>query len=205
MPSGYTAAMHKLLPAFPILTISLAALALAACGSSSTTSPTGASATGAPTATPTAAPTPTATAAAVGITCPSEATLNAALGFTLTTLRQEPTTGLAAGDTGESCQYTSATVGQVAILDLGTGPVQTNFIALVEAGEQKAATAQGAKYTVTGVPGVGTKADFITFAKAGSPSEDGILAETGSGGIVVTVIPPVSESQLEAFASQLLG
>jgi hypothetical protein len=93
----------------------------------------------------------------------------------------------------------------VAILDLGTGPTRTDFIALVEAGEQKAATAQGAKYTVVGVSGVGTKADFITFSKAGSPSEDGILAETGSGGIVVTVIPPASQSQLEAFATQLLG
>jgi hypothetical protein len=116
-----------------------------------------------------------------------------------------PTTGLPAGDTGESCQYTSPTAKQVAILDLGTGPQRTNFIALVEAGEQKTASEQGAKYTVAGVSGVGSKADFITFSKAGSPSEDGILAETGSGGIVVTVIPPATESQLEAFASQLLG
>jgi hypothetical protein len=196
--------MHKLLPAVPVLTISLAALALAACGSSTTTPPT--STGGSPaTAAPTAAATPTATAGSVSITCPSESTLNSALSLSLTTLNQMPTTGLPTGDTGESCEYTSATARQVAILDLGTGPEQTNFIALVEAGEQKAATAQGAKYTVTGVSGVGSKADFITFSKAGSPSEDGILAETGNGGIVVTVIPPATESQLESFASQLLG
>jgi hypothetical protein len=204
MACGYTDAMQKRFSAIPVLAISLTGLALVACGGSTTAPPASSgAATSAPTTAPTTAPTPTA--GAVSITCPSESTLNSALGLTLTTLNQMPTTGLPAGDTGESCQYTSVTAKQVAILDLGSGPEQTNFIALVEAGEQKAATEQGAKYTVAAVSGVGSKADFITFSKAGTPSEDGILAETGNAGIVVTVIPPASQSQLEAFASQLLG
>jgi hypothetical protein len=85
------------------------------------------------------------------------------------------------------------------------GPVKVDFFTSVEAGEQAAATKQGVKYAVTPVSGVGDKADYITFSKGGGTTEDGILAQSSNAGVIITVVPAVSESQLEAFASQLLG
>lgn len=187
---SYTCAMLKTVSAIPVLVVSFAGLALAACGSTSTGSSSPAS-TGTPV--PTAARTAAPTAAAVSLTCPTAAVLNAALGVDVSTPRQAPTTGNAPGDSGVSCQYTSSDFKDVVILVVGSGPVKEDFFTTVEAGEQKAATEQGVKYSVTGVSGVGDKADYITFAKGGSRTEDGILAQSSNAGIVLTVVPAVSE------------
>jgi hypothetical protein len=192
--------MQKRFSAFPILAISLVGLALVACGGSTTT-PSGSS--GPATSTPTAAP--TATAGPVSLTCPAAAVLNGALGLTVSTPKQEPTTGNAPGDTGVSCQYTSTDFKDVVILALGTGPVKVDFFTPVEAAQRKAAANQGVTYNVTAVSGVGDKADYITFSKGGGTTEDGIIVESGTSGVIMTVVPAVSESRLEAFASQLLG
>lgn len=192
--------MQKRFSAFPVLAISLAGLALVACGGSTTT-PSGS--TGPATSTPTAAP--TATAGPVSVTCPTAAALNGALGLPVSAAKQQPTTGNPPGDSWVSCQYTSTDFRDVVILVLGTGPVKVDFFASVEAGQRKAATQQGVTYNVTAVSGVGDKADYVTFAKGGGATEDGILAESANSGVIVTVVPAVSESRLEAFASQLLG
>ena len=192
--------MQKHFSAFPVLAISLAGLALVACGSS-TTSPSGSS--GPATSTPTAAP--TATAGPVSLTCPTADVINGGLGLTVTAPKQEPTTGNPAGDAGVSCRYTSTDFKDVVILALGSGPVKVDFFTPVETAQRKAATDQGVTYNVTAVSGVGDKADYITLSKGGSTTEDGIIAESGNAGVIMTVVPAVSESQLEAFASQLLG
>jgi hypothetical protein len=192
--------MRRRFSALTVLVISLAGLALVACGGSTAT-PSGSSAPA--TSTPTAAP--TATAGPVSVTCPTADVLNGALGLTVGAPKQQPTTGNAPGDSGVSCQYTSTDFRDVAILVVGTGPVKVDFFTSVEAGQRKAATQQGVTYNVTAVSGVGDKADYVTFAKGGSTTEDGILAESGNSGAILTVVPAVSESRLESFASQLLG
>jgi hypothetical protein len=198
----YTCAMQKTVSAVPVLLITFAGLALAACGSASTGASSPA-ATGAPsTAIPTAAPT---TAAAVNLTCPSAAAVQSGLGITVGPATSTPAKDLPTGDTGITCVYTSASFKSDVIVDFGTGPVSEPFISLVEAGEKKAAQAQGDTFTETNVSGVGSQAVIVTITKAGQPSEDGILAVSGQSGLVVTVLPPASNSQLESFASQLLG
>lgn len=198
--------MQKTVSAVPALLLAFAGLALAACGSSSTgtSSPaaTGVPSTAIPTAAPTAAPT---TAAAVNLTCPGAATVQSGLGIAVGAPTSEAAKDLPAGDTGIACIYTSVSLKSDVIIDFGTGPVSVPFISLVEAGEKKAAQAQGATFTATSVSGVGSQAVILTVAKAGQPSEDGILAVSGQSGLVVTVLPPAGDSQLESFASQLLG
>jgi hypothetical protein len=77
---------------------------------------------------------------------------------------------------------------------------------MVEAGEQQAAQAQGSTFTATDTSGVGSQAAIVTVsAAASSPAENGILAVSGNTGLVITVLPPLSQSQLQSFASQLLG
>jgi hypothetical protein len=196
--------MHKSLSALPVLLISFAGLGVAACGSTSTgtSSPAG---TGSP-STPTAAPTATPTAAAVNVTtCPTASTVNSALGFTVAAPTQAAARDLPTGDTGITCTYFDFAAKQVVIVDFGSGPVATPFISLVEAGEKKAAAATGATFATTSVSGVGSQAVIVTVSKAGTPTEDGILAVSGNSGLVLTVEPSASQSQLESFASQLLG
>jgi hypothetical protein len=94
---------------------------------------------------------------------------------------------------------------QVVAIDIASGPVVTSFISLVETGEQKSALAQGDTFAATNASGVGSQAAIVTLSMAGSPTENGILAVSGSTGLAVTVLPPASQSQLESFASQLLG
>jgi hypothetical protein len=195
--------MQKRLSAIPVLAISLTGLALVACGGSSTPPVSSGPATSAPTSAPTTAP--TATAGPVSVTCPTAAVLNAALGLTVGAPKQTPTTGNPSGDSGVSCEYMSADFRSVVILVLGTGPVREDFFTPTEAGERAAAAKQGVTYSVTAVSGVGDKADYVTFSRGGSPTEDGLLAESSNSGIIITVVPAVSESQLEAFISQLLG
>ncbi len=154
---------------------------------------------------PTAAPTPTPTAATISLTCPSAATVQSGLGITVGPATSNPAKDLPAGDTGITCIYTSASFKSDVIVDFGTGPVSEPFISLVEAGEKKAAQAQGDTFTETNVSGVGSQAVIVSIMKAGQPSEDGILAVSGQSGLVVTVLPPASNSQLESFASTLLG
>ncbi len=195
--------MQKLLQAPPVVLVSFAAIALAACGGSTTGTGTSGPATSAPTTAPTTAP--AATAGPVSLTCPTAAVLNAGLGLTVSAPKQTPTTGNPAGDSGVSCEYTSTDFKDVVILVLGTGPVREDFFTPTEAGERAAAAKQGLTYSATAVSGVGDKADYVSFSKAGGATEDGILAQSSSSGIIITVVPAVSESQLEAFASQLLG
>jgi hypothetical protein len=197
----YTCAMLKTVSAAPLLVIALAGLGLVACGSTSTPAATGAPSTAAPTAAPTATP----TAAAVTLSCPSAATVNSALGLAVTAPTSTAAKDLPTGDTGITCVYTSASFKSDVIIDFGTGPVSEPFIAKVEAGEKAAAQKEGAKFTNMDVSGVGSQAVIVTLNKAGEPPEDGILAVSGQSGLVVTVIPAASDSQLEAFASQLLG
>jgi hypothetical protein len=197
--------MQKTVPAIPVLLISFAGLALAACGSTATGTSSPASTSAPTTAAPTAAPTPTPTAATISLTCPSAATVQSGLGITVGPATSTPAKDLPTGDTGITCIYTSASFKSDVIVDFGTGPVSEPFISLVEAGEKKAAQAQGDTFTETNVSGVGSQAVIVSISKAGQPSEDGILAVSGQSGLVVTVLPPASNSQLESFASTLLG
>lgn len=194
--------MQRRFSALAALASSLVGLALVACGGSTTT-PSASS--GPVTAAPTPTPAPTATAGPVSLTCPTAAVINAGLGLTVGAPIQAPTTGNAPGDSGVSCRYTSSDFRDEIILVLGTGPVRQDFFTPTEAGERSAAAKQGQTYTVTAVSGVGDKADYVTFSKGGSPTEDGILAQSSSSGMIITVVPAVSELKLEAFASQLLG
>jgi hypothetical protein len=197
----YTCAMQKSASAVPVFVISLAGLALAACGSASpsTSSPASSSAPA------TTAPTPTPTAAAVSIACPAASTVNAGLGVTVGAPNTIPATSLPAGDTGVTCEYISIAAKSVVIITLGTGPVSEPFIPLIETAEKKAAATQGETFTDTSVSGVGDQAVILSVTKTGVPKEDGILAVKGQTGLVVTVVPSASQSQLESFASQLLG
>ena len=193
--------MHKRLSAIPVLATSLTGLALVACGATTTPPVSSGPATAAPTTTPA----PTATAGPVSLTCPTAAAINAGLGLTVGAPIQAPTTGNAPGDSGVSCRYMSTDFKDVIILVVGTGPVRQDFFTPTEAGERSAAAKQGETYTVTAVSSVGNKADYVTFSKGGGLTEDGILAQSSNSGMIITVVPAVSESQLEAFASQLLG
>jgi hypothetical protein len=192
-----------------VVPVALAAT-LVACGSSSSTAtatgvPSTAIPTAAPTAIPTAAPTATPSAAPVNLTCPSAGTVTSGLGLTMAAPTSEAVTDLPLGDTGIVCTYSATTAGQVVVIDLATGTVLTTFISVVEAGEQKSAVAQGYTFAATNASGVGSQAVIITLSKAGSPTENGILAVSGNTGLSVDVIPPASQSQLQSFASQLLG
>ena len=193
--------MQRRFWAISVLAISLTGLALVGCGGS-TTSGSG-PATSAPTSVPTTAA--TATPGPVSLTCPTAAVLDSGLGLTVGAPKQTPTTGNAPGDSGVSCEYLSADFKSVVILVLGTGPVRQDFFTPTETGERAAAAKQGLTYTVTPVSGVGDKADYVTFVRGGNPTEDGLLAESSNSGIIITVVPAVSESQLQAFVSQLLG
>jgi hypothetical protein len=185
------------------------AATLVACGSSpstSTTSSTGAPSTAIPTAAPTsAAPTAAPASALDSLTCPDTDTISADLGLTVAAPTSQPAEDLPAGSSGIVCTYTDSAKPQVVVIDVATGPVTTSFISLVEAGEQKAAQAQGTTFTATDTSGVGSQAAIVTLSAAGSPTENGILAVSGNTGLAITVLPPLSQSQLQSFASQLLG
>lgn len=174
---------------------------LAACGSASTGSSSPAS-TSAPA---TAASTATPTAAAVNLTCPSAATVQSGLGISVGAPASTAAKDLPAGDTGITCIYTASSAVSDVVIDFGTGPVSVPFISLVEAGEKKAAQAQGDTFTETNVSGVGSQAVILSITKAGQPGENGILAVSGPTGLVITALPPASDSRLESFASTLLG
>lgn len=179
---------------------------LVACGSSTSTA-TSATASAGATATPSAAPTATPTAALTSLTCPDEGTVNAAFGLTVAARSSVPADDLPAGNSGIVCTYSDSAVASPAVVvDLATGPaIATGFITMVEAGEQQAAQAQGSTYSATDVSGVGDQAAFVTESAAGSPTENGIIAVSGTTGVVLTGMPPLSQSQLQSFASQLLG
>jgi hypothetical protein len=186
------------------------AATLVACGSSPAASNSSAShssgTSASATAIPTAAPTATPTTALSSLTCPTESTINADLGLTLAAPTSQPAADLPAGSSGIVCTYTDSTAQQVVVLDIATGAITTSFVSMVEAGEQKAAEAQGSTFTATATSGVGSQAAFVAVsAAANSPAENGILAVSGNTGLVVTVLPPLSQSQLQSFASQLLG
>jgi hypothetical protein len=183
------------------------AATLVACGSSPATSPAGstsapaASSTSAP---PTAMPTATPTAALSSLTCPSDATVNSDLGLTLAAPNSQPAEDLPAGTSGIVCTYSGSA--QVVVVDIATGAITTSFISMVEAGEQRTAQAQGSTFTAADTSGVGSQAAIVTLsAAANNPAENGILAVSGNTGLVITVLPPLSQSQLQSFASQLLG
>ncbi len=188
------------------------AATLVACGSSTSTAtsatasarvPSTATPIAAQTATPIAAPTATPTAALAGLACPDAGTVNAGLGLTVAALASQPAADLPAGSTGIVCTYSDTANPQSVVVDLATGPVLTSFINLVEAGEKQAAQAQGNKFSATDVSGVGSQAVLVTVA--GSPAENGIIAVSGTTGLTITGLPPLSQSQLQSFASQLLG
>jgi len=189
------------------------AATLVACGSSpstsnsASTSPPSTSSTSAPpTATPTAAPTAAPTSALTSLTCPSEGTVNSDLGLTLAAPMSQPAEDLPAGTSGIVCTYSDSATPQVVVIDIATGTITTSFISMVEAGEQKTAEAQGNTFTATDISGVGSRAAIVTLsAAADSPAQNGILAVSGNTGLAVTVLPPLSQSQLQSFASQLLG
>jgi hypothetical protein len=190
----------------------LFAATLVACGSSTSTPtsagvPSTATPSAAPTATPTAPPTATPTAAVTGLTCPDEGTVNAAFGLTVAAAISVPASDLPAGNSGIVCTYSESAAGsQAVVVDLATGPaIATGFITMVEAGEQQAAQSQGSTFSATDVSGVGDQAAFVTVSAAGSPTENGIIAVSGTTGVVLTGKPPLSQSQLQSFASQLLG
>ena len=177
---------------------------LVACGGSAPTSTGGA--THAPsTANPTAAATPTPTAALASLTCPSVDTVSSGLGVTVDTPTSDPASGLPAGTTGVTCTYTASASGTSVVVVLISGPAVSSFIPRLEAGEQSSVQAQGDTYATTAVSGVGSQADFDTVSSGGSPTQNGIMAVSGNTGVSVTVMPPASQSQLQAFASQLLG
>ena len=198
--------MHSRFSALLVLALGLGTLALAACGSSSpsgpASTPTAASSTSAPTAAPTATPT---AAAAVHLACPSAAAVNSALGLNVGAPTSRPATDLPAGDTGVNCIYLDLAAKSDVVIDYGTGPVAEPFIPLVETGEKKAAQADGQSFTATTVSGVGSQAVILTISKAGTPGLNGILAVSGATGVVITVLPPASQSSLESFANQLLS
>lgn len=116
-----------------------------------------------------------------------------------------PATDLPAGDTGVNCIYLDLAAKSDVVIDYGTGPVAEPFIPLVETGEKKAAQADGQSFTATTVSGVGSQAVILTISKAGTPGLNGILAVSGPTGVVITVLPPASQSSLESFANQLLS
>jgi hypothetical protein len=179
------------------------ALLMVACGGSTSTPSTGASSTTPPTSAPTAAPT---SATAASLTCPSASAVGTALGHTYAAPISRPGTDLPAGDVGVSCEYLeqSAPI-SITILAIGTGPVSVPFITQTEAAEKKAALAQHVTLTIRNVSGVGTQAAILTFIKAGVTTEDDLLAYSGETGVSILVNPAASDSQLEAFATQLLG
>ena len=117
-----------------------------------------------------------------------------------------PADDLPAGNSGIVCTYSDSATSQAVVVDLATGPdIATGFITMVEAGEQQAAQGQGSTFSATDVSGVGDQAAFVTVSAAGSPTENGIIAVSGTTGVVLTGKPPLSQSQLQSFASQLLG
>jgi hypothetical protein len=185
------------------------AATLVACGSStptptaSTSAPSTSSTSAPSTAIPTAAPTATPTAALTSLTCPSEDTVNSDLGLNLAAPTSQPAEDLPAGASGIVCTYSSAS--QAVVIDIATGAITTSFISMVEAGEQQAAQAQGSTFTATDTSGVGSQAAIVAVAGGANPAENGILAVSGNTGLVITVLPPLSQSQLQSFASQLLG
>jgi len=199
--------MRTLLRLGSVVPVALAATLLA-CGSStptSTTSSTTSSTAPPSTAIPTAAPTATPTSALAGLTCPSESVINAGLGVSVAAPMSQPPDDLPAGSSGVVCTYSDSAATQVVVIDVATGPVASSFISLVEAGEQKSAQGQGSTYTATDVSGVGSQAAIVTISGGTNPAENGILTVSGNTGLAITVLPPLSQSQLESFASQLLG
>ena len=169
--------------------------------------PPSTSSTSAPsTAIPTAAPTATPTSALSSLTCPSEGTVNADLGLTLAAPMSQPAEDLPAGSLRDRLYVLPSGTSQVFVIDIATGAITTSFISMVEAGEQQTAEAQGSTFTATDTSGVGSQAAIVTVSAAGSsPAENGIVAVSGNTGLVITALPPLSQSQLQSFASQLLG
>jgi hypothetical protein len=182
------------------------AATLVACGSSTSTSTSATASASVPsTAIPSAASSVTPTAALASLACPDEGTVNAGLGLTVAAPISVPAQGLPAGSSGIVCTYSDSANSQSVVVDLATVPDTTSFISVVEAGEQQAAQAQGNTFTATDTSGVGSQAAIVTVSSAGSPTENGIIAVSGTTGLVITGLPPLSQSQLQSFASQLLG
>jgi hypothetical protein len=151
------------------------------------------------------APTATPTAALTSLACPSEGTVNSDLGLTLSVPTSQPADDLPASATGIVCTYSGSATQQAVVIDIATGAITSSFISMVEAGEQQAAQAQGNTFTATDTSGVGSQAAIVTVSSTSGPAENGILAVSGNTGLVITVLPPLSQSQLQSFASQLLG
>ena len=117
----------------------------------------------------------------------------------------QPAADLPAGASGIVCTYSGGATQQAVVIDVATGAITSSFISMVEAGEQQAAQAQGNTFAATDTSGVGSQAAIVTVSSAAGPTENGIVAVSGNTGLVITVLPPLSQSQLESFASQLLG
>ena len=190
--------MRKSLRLTPIVPAALAAT-LVACGSSTST---GAGSTATP-ATSSAAATPTA--APVSLTCPTADAINSGLGVTIGAPDSEPAADVPAGSTGITCTYAATGTMSAVVIVLVTGPVATSFFSRLEAGEQQSAAANGYTLATANVSGVGSQAAIVTVSKAGSPVENGIIAASTNSGLSVTVLPPASTTQIQSFASQLLG
>jgi hypothetical protein len=179
------------------------AFTAAACGSSSTASPTAASAaasTAAPTSASattvaTAAPIATVTVTTADASCPTAATVNTALGTSLPTPVSVAagTASLPAGVKGVSCEYHGATSNVIIEILTNLDPSYiSNFSSLFPV-------------TYTAVSGVGDQARAFTQTLGGGKDNEGVVATKGKTLVDITATAtPASLAQLEALANTLL-
>jgi len=179
-----------------------------ACGSSAgTPSTTAPAATAAPTTAATSAATPAATMAAATLivspaatgaaaTCPSAATVGAALGITVNTpvgVAGGGGTQLPAGANGIACEYSGT--GLNVIIEVITN-IDPTSIALFSS-----------KFPVAyaSVSGVGDQARSFSQSLAGGKNNEGVVATKGSTLVAITATAtPASLAQIEALVNQLL-
>jgi len=175
------------------------AFTAAACGGSSTASPTTAL-TAAPTAASattvaTAAPIATVSVTTADAACPTAATVNAALGTSL----PKPvsvaagTASLPAGVKGVSCEYAGATSNVIIEILTNIDPSYiSNFSSKFPV-------------TYTVVSGVGDQARAFTQTLGGGKDNEGVVATKGKTLVDITATAtPASLGQLEALVNTLL-
>jgi hypothetical protein len=175
------------------LTTFLFAMALTACGGSSTGSPPSVATTPPSVATTRPATTPSATGA---LGCPTAATVGSALGITLpapAVVHGGGGTPLPAGATGVACEY--------------RGQSQNVIIELIRNISPSYITRFSTRFPVrfTNVSGLGDQARSFSTPLGGGKDNEGVVATKGSTlvGIVATATP-ASLSQLESLVRQLL-
>ena len=174
-------------------------IGVAACGGSSASPTTAPASTPTPTAavvaaTPTIVPTQNATSATG--TCPSGATVGAALGISLpnpVSVAGGGGTSLPAGAKGLACEY--AGTGLNVIIELVTN-IDPSSISLFSS-----------KFPVayTSVSGVGDQARAFTESLNGGKTNEAVVATKGSTLVAITATAtPASLAQIEALANKLL-